>query len=540
MNISPTSAVVAALQAAVADLMARDLNMLGEIVGKSSAVTPSTASPTAPASAPSSTPAAIAPPSPPAVPPPSTVAQAVTVARADAAGRQAGLAPLMADLAQVAQSPALPVPLRAAIGQVLALQTPLSGPLSAQVVARAVAQSGLFLEAHLSAANGVAAQGGPTRPDLKAALLTLQQALAVPAAEEAAPPAQPRAAVAVPTASPTPSQASPTARTATPPAAQSATAQSQSAPSQSGPPQSASRQSASPQSAAVPQPTPPPPAAPSAPDLKAAVQTLQQALAAPAQETAALPAPLKAALAQVLAPPPLVPGAPPAQTFAKAAAQLATLLEAYLAAPQEETTPEVRAALQTLQQALAAPEPDKPTLPPRAAGPSPPARDGATTAQAAARSSLPEHADAQTIAQVLSRGVDQALARQTLHQLASLPDGPNQAWMFELPVATPGGAAVAQFQIDHNGGSAAGGEGDAGWRVRFSIDIEPLGPVHVHLNAGGERAAVTVWAERPDGLTRLRSLGGELARALPADVRFQGGSPRKAAPRPGRFVDQTS
>ena len=77
--------------------------------------------------------------------------------------------------------------------------------------------------------------------------------------------------------------------------------------------------------------------------------------------------------------------------------------------------------------------------------------------------------------------------------------------------------------------------------MRFSIDVEPLGPVHVHLSPGAERASVTVWAERPDGLVRLRSLGGELARALPADVRFQGGSPRQAAPpTPGRFVDRTS
>jgi hypothetical protein len=104
VNISPISAVVAALQAEVADLMARDLNMLGEIVGKPSAVTPGAAQTaqtvqtaqtgqTSQVSAPTPT----APDSPAANP----VAQAVTVARADAAARQGGLAPLMADLAQV-------------------------------------------------------------------------------------------------------------------------------------------------------------------------------------------------------------------------------------------------------------------------------------------------------------------------------------------------------------------------------------------------------------------------------------------------------
>ena len=249
----------------------------------------------------------------------------------------------------------------------------------------------------------------------------------------------------------------------------------------------------------------------------------------------------------MLAPPVTPAGAAPAQAIAqpiaKAVAQLAPLLEAYLAAPDEEPVPpEVRAALQTLQQTLTSSPDDRPALPPRAAPPSPPSREGATTAQAAARPSLPEHADAQTITQVLARGVDQALARQTLHQLASLPDGPSQAWMFELPIATPQGAAIAQFRVDRDGqggpdGGGVGGEGgEAGWRARFSIDIEPLGPVHVQLAAGGERAAVTVWAERPEGLLRLRSLGGELERALPADVRFQPGAPRPPAPAVARPV----
>ena len=523
MNISPISAVVAALQAEVADLMARDLNMLGQIVGKPSAVTPAatqTTQATQTSRASAATPAQAPTPNAPDSLGANPVARAVTFARADAAGRQGSLAPLMADLAQVEQSPALPAPVRAAIGQVLDLQTPLAGPLTAQVVARAVAQSGLFLEAHLAAT-----QGAPVPPDVKAALLILQQALAPQADAPATPPAQPN-----------PVAAPPAAAAQNPLTAQSAT------PAQSAAPPSASPPSAPAQAGTVAATPTGAPAAPSAPDLRAAVQTLQQVLAAPPGEITALPAPLRAALAQVLTPPPTpAPGAVPIQTFAKAAGQLAPLLDAYLAAPAEEAAPELRAALQTLQQTLNAPVDDKAALPPRATPPSPPARDGATIAQAAARPSLPEHADAQTITQVLSRGVEQALARQTLHQLASLPDGPNQAWMFELPLATPGGAAVAQFQVDHNGGSGAGGEGDPGWRVRFSIDVEPLGPVHVHLSPGAERASVTVWAERPDGLVRLRSLGGELARALPADVRFQGGSPRQAAPpTPGRFVDRTS
>ena len=132
------------------------------------------------------------------------------------------------------------------------------------------------------------------------------------------------------------------------------------------------------------------------------------------------------------------------------------------------------------------------------------------------------------------------MARQTLHQLASLPDGAAQAWMFELPLATPQGAGVAQFEIDRDGPGSASQEGVDGWRVRFSIDLEPLGPVHVHLRAGGGRTCVNVWAERPTSLAPLRSLGGELSRALQAEVRVQAGAPSQPVPQPGQFLDAST
>ena len=104
-----------------------------------------TAAPTAPATG---APPTAAPRAAPA--PPNPAAQAVDAARATAAQRQGSLAPLFADLAQAVSSPALPPALRAVISQVLALRTPLGGPLTAETVRQAVAQSGLFLEAHLA------------------------------------------------------------------------------------------------------------------------------------------------------------------------------------------------------------------------------------------------------------------------------------------------------------------------------------------------------------------------------------------------------
>jgi len=112
--------------------------------------------------------------------------------------------------------------------------------------------------------------------------------------------------------------------------------------------------------------------------------------------------------------------------------------------------------------------------------------------------------------------------------------------MFELPIETPQGAAIAQFEVQRDGRGQAGG-GDAagkGWRLRFSIDIEPLGPVHIHLGLQGEHAQVTVWAERETSLQWLRRGAADLASALPAEVVFHPGAPRRPTPQPGRFVDQ--
>src|SRR5258706_14290276 len=73
------------------------------------------------------------------------VAQAVDTARTTAAGQQASLAPLFADLAETLSLPNLPGPIKAAIGQVLPLRLPTDGPIAPDDVRQAVAQSGLFL-----------------------------------------------------------------------------------------------------------------------------------------------------------------------------------------------------------------------------------------------------------------------------------------------------------------------------------------------------------------------------------------------------------
>jgi len=199
-----------------------------------------------------------------------------------------------------------------------------------------------------------------------------------------------------------------------------------------------------------------------------------------------------------------------------------------------------------------------------AAAPPPPYRGAPTAGQPAAAPSISADTAPRDIGRVLLGETDAALARQTLLQAASLPDhasamsassavmrndptsGPR--WLFEVPFATPQGAAVAQFEIARDGHNAPPAGQKAAWRARFSLDVEPIGPVHAQIALVGTRAAVTLWAERPETSARLRDNAPQLAEALrkaeleTADVLVRAGTPprpREAAPA-GRFLDRAS
>jgi hypothetical protein len=146
-----------------------------------------------------------------------------------------------------------------------------------------------------------------------------------------------------------------------------------------------------------------------------------------------------------------------------------------------------------------------------------------------------------------------ALARQTLLQVASLPEAPHPGgsphagglWAFEVPFLTQQGTAVAQFEVSRDG-SGAEAEAPAVWRVRFSLDIEPMGPVHASIALRGDRAAVTLWAEREDSAARLRAGADLLAEALrgaalqPGDIQLRVGAPSAPRAPAGRFLDRAS
>jgi hypothetical protein len=372
---------------------------------------------------------------PPAVPPQNPVVAATAALAAavqSSAARQNGLAPLLADAEVAANLVSLPEPVRQATERLLALQPALDETPSAASIRQALDRSGLFLEAHLSAA----------------------------ATDDPAEAAAGRAG-ALPGALP----------------------------------------------AGVPD------------DLKAALIVLRNVLKNWLGDDA-----LK----------PLLPGTPGLLKAALAPLDLGAAAAPDAGGKAEELRP---------------------------AGPAvpPPYRGAPTAAQPAAAPSISPEMSPRDIGKVLLNETDAALARQTLLQAASLPShpgapgapqhGPNgPQWHFEVPFATPQGTTVAQFEIARDGHHAPAEGVKAVWRARFSLDLDPLGPVHAQIALTGTRAAVSLWAERPDTSAQLRDNAPQLAEALrqaelePGDVLVRAGTPprpRQGTPS-GRFVDRAS
>jgi hypothetical protein len=191
------------------------------------------------------------------------------------------------------------------------------------------------------------------------------------------------------------------------------------------------------------------------------------------------------------------------------------------------------------------------TLPP------PPLRGALPTAQPMALPTLPANAPLGTTVHHLLADTDAALARQTLLQVASLPDRADglatprldQAsprWSFEIPFAVPAGTAMAQFEISRDGGN--GSEAEAAkqvWRARFSLDVEPAGPVHALVSLTGDKTSVRMWAERPATALQLQAGTAQLNQALiranlqPGDIVVREGAPMQPAPASaGHFLDR--
>jgi hypothetical protein len=187
--------------------------------------------------------------------------------------------------------------------------------------------------------------------------------------------------------------------------------------------------------------------------------------------------------------------------------------------------------------------------------PPPPFRGALPSAQPVASPSVVPNAPLPTVAHQLLDDTDAAIARQTLLQVASLPDRVDLAgvrldptaprWNFEIPFATPQGTAIAQFEISRDGGGNEVEAAKRTWQARFSLNVEPAGPVHVLVSLSGDRTSVRMWAERSQTAAQLRAGAGELSQALsqaelsPGDIVIREGAPPQPAPaKAGHFLDR--
>ena len=413
---------------------------------------------------------------------------AVSTAAQAAATQQGSLAPLFADMTAAASSNALPPKLQAAVTQVLAQRTSLDQNLTGGDIKDAFQKSGLFLEASLASGSVSAEAGGV--PDLKAALIVLRQTLMTSLAATSS------AAARTPALGP---------------------------------------------------------AAPAAPAMVGEAP-LHAAPAAPATDTEAL---LHAA-SPSLSPEIVVKEILLPQT------RLAVAVDSLTSSGGSRAA--AGAALNLLQEGLQ--EIGKASQATRAMldlrnddvtfhtnTPPPPFRGAQPTAQPVALPSLAPDAPVATSAQHLLADTDAAIARQTLLQVASLPDRVDTSaaridpaaprWHFEIPFATPQGTAMAQFEISRDGGGSEVEAVKRVWQARFSLDVEPAGPVHALVSLVGDKTSVRMWAERPATAAQLRAGAAQLSQALgkaelvPGDIVIRDGTPPQPAPAPaGHFLDR--
>ena len=437
-------------------------------------------------------------------------ALSVSAAAQAAATRQGSLSPLYADLLTAAGSDALPPQVQQAVERLLALRPDLGPNLNGGAIKTAFQNSGLFLEASLAAgvttAQSASTSAAAQLPDLKAALLVLREALSISIRKAAAHDAPPAGAGSQP---PSPPGAQP-------------------APAVSGAP-------------------------PLSPEFEAQEVYLPQARLPVTDD----------ADTSTLANQTLFSRAPDAGVRAAATGAALNLLQEVLQKGGGRTGLGAEFGLDgdpaAEPSALRVAQPNGPgennVFIVRTSTPSPPFRGALPTAQPVAMPMLSPAAPASDIARRLLDDTDAAIARQTLLQVASLPDRVDTAglrsdqiaprWNFEIPFATPSGTAIAQFEISRD---AAGRDAETAkrvWRARFSLDVEPAGPVHALVSFAGDSTSVRLWAERPATVSRLRAGASLLTQALsraelqPGDIVIREGAPpqRRSAPA-GHFLDR--
>jgi len=449
-------------------------------------------------------------------------ALAISAAAQTAATRQGSLAPLFANLELVAVSDALPAKLQQAVAPLLALRPSLDQNLTGTDVKAAFKGSGLFLESSL--ASGFIAQPSAAGvPDLKAALIVLRQTLLS------------LGAAAAPE----------TASTST-----TAAAQQPQPPAQISPDIVAAGPAPEPHIAAS-----------LAPSLISEID-VEEVFLPQARLPVADDFLESNGTGRVFTAAPLSPNAGAGMRAATSGATLNLLQEALQTIPQKagslvKPVPDEDIPLGPLPSANAPQRASRndDVATPRTSVPPPPFRGALPSPQPAASPSFASDAPLAATVHHLLGDTDAAIARQTLLQVASLPDradiaGPRTdpaapRWNFEIPFATLGGTAIAQFEISRDGAASAIDAAKRVWRARFSLDVEPAGPIHALISLSGDKTSVRMWAERPATAAQLRAGASQLSQALsraelqPGDIVIRDGAPLQSKSAPaGHFLDR--
>jgi hypothetical protein len=466
---------------------------------------------------------------------------ALTTAAQIAATQQTGLSSLFANLDAATDLSSLPQAVRAAVTQVLAQRANLTPALTGADIQRAFQSSGIFLEASLA----TGAQPATAGTDLKAALIVLRQVLTTALGNSAT-----TAPSQAPSGSPTPlltngqgtrllaqtallaaqmelldATTTTTAQTTTPFAAAGlATA-------------------TSPTLASL--------AASTAATAGAATETPEQTL-------------IQNVINQLTNVNASASSSTTAAATAASAATLSALQEAVQANPQTiamlaKAGFSANALLLSLLPATSGARIGKvdDNAIARTNTPPPPIGGALPAAQPVMPANLTPHAPLDSALRRILTETEGSLARQTLLQVASLPDrsdlasprleAPQPRWSFEIPFATQHGTAVAQFEISRDGDEQlqTATATNRVWRARFSIDVEPAGPVHALISLQGDKTSVRMWAERPSTAAQLRDGASQLSAALsraelnPGDIVIRDGAPQQPPPaHAGHFLDR--
>ncbi len=185
----------------------------------------------------------------------------------------------------------------------------------------------------------------------------------------------------------------------------------------------------------------------------------------------------------------------------------------------------------------------------------PPSRDGAPVAQPQAAPTI--DALTQPVSAMLETvltDTEAALDRLSICQFASLPSPaelqtaqPHNRWFIELPMALEGRTVMLPLEIeeDRHGTQVDAVQGRL-WRIRFALDVEPMGPVHAMVTLQGKLIGVFVWAEREATSQLVRCFSPDLEAALlgsdfeRADIEVMTGQPQRRAPVAGQYLDRRS